>query len=90
MRVTEKKQPDAFFALENPTCDAENAISILMNILHSRFDQDHAEVTGDTNHWYLSDNEISDFMYIGHQAKRHIHQIKEGFNMAIEQRRAGR
>lgn len=89
MRVNAKKQTDALLDLETPICDAENAISILMNILHSRFDQDHAEVTGEENHWYLSDNEISDFMYIGHQAKRHIHQIKEGFNAAIEQRRGG-
>lgn len=89
MRVNAKKQSDALLDLENPICDAENAISILMNILHSRFDQDHAEVTGDKSHWYLSDDEISDFMYIGHQAKRHIRQIKEGFNEAIEQRRSG-
>lgn len=88
--MVEAKFRDALLALENPICDAENAISILMNILHSRFDHDHAEVTGDTNHWYLSENEISDFIYIGHQAKRHINEIKEGFNTAIEQRRAGR
>ncbi len=79
-----------FHDLEDPICNAHSMAAILLDRLHSHFTKSHEGVTGNSNFYYLSDEDVDCILFAAGQLKSTVGKVKTDFYKADSNERSAK